>query len=86
MIKKIKKMITEDIGWYGTIAILTAYALLNFSIISANSLSYQILNGTGALAIVYHSFKKKDYQPGVLNVMWFILAMIGIIRIIITSN
>jgi len=78
-----KKIIDEIIGWYGTIAILLAYALLSFGIFTADNIYYQLLNGTGALGIVLISFKKKTYQPGVLNIIWAFIAFIAIINILI---
>ena len=78
-----KKIIDEIIGWYGTVAIVLAYALLSFRVINSTNLLYQILNGTGAIGIVYISFKKKAYQPGVLNMIWAIIATIAIIRLLI---
>ena len=78
-----KNLKDEVIGWYGTVAIVAAYALLSFGFISSNSLMYQILNGTGALGIVYISFKKRAYQPAVLNVIWAIIASIVIIKILL---
>lgn len=77
-----QKLIHETIGWYGTCAIVIAYALVSFNLLSTSSFIYQIMNGTGALGIVYISFKKKAYQPGVLNVIWAIIAFIAIIRIL----
>lgn len=77
-----KKKIIEIFGWYGTIAIVLAYALLSFSLISSTSLSYQLLNLTGALGIVVVAYSKKDYQPTVLNIIWFLVALIAIINIL----
>ena len=77
-----KKIIDESIGWYGTCAIVIAYALVSFELLSSSSFLYQIMNGTGALGIVYISFKKKAYQPGVLNIIWAIIALIAIIRLL----
>ena len=77
-----KKYIEEVIGWYGTVAIVAAYAMSSFGILPSNSLIYQILNGTGALGIVYISLKKKAYQPGVLNIIWAVIALIAIINIL----
>ncbi|PIR74659.1 MAG: transporter [Candidatus Magasanikbacteria bacterium CG10_big_fil_rev_8_21_14_0_10_47_10] len=74
--------LNEIIGWYGTVAIITAYALLSFDFLSAKSLLYQILNATGALGIVYISFRKKAYQPGVLNIVWAVIASIALLQII----
>ncbi len=77
-----QKIIDESIGWYGTCAIVLAYALLSFDFLSPSTFLYQILNGTGALGIVYISFKKKAYQPGFLNVIWAVIALIAIIRLL----
>jgi len=78
-----QKIIDEAIGWYGTFAIVIAYALVSFNVLSASTFLYQILNVTGALGIVYISIKKKAYQPGVLNIIWAIIALIAIIRLLI---
>jgi hypothetical protein len=76
------KKLIELFGWYGTCAIVLAYVMVSFSIISSVSLQYQLLNLTGALGIVVVSFYKKTYQPGVLNVIWFVVALIAIISIL----
>jgi hypothetical protein len=78
-----KQVLEEIIGWYGTVAIVSAYAMLSFGAILPNSIIYQILNCSGALGIVYISFKKKAYQPGVLNIIWAIIAAIAIIRLFV---
>lgn len=69
-------------GWYGTVSIILAYALVSFSFLTPTSILYQILNGTGALGIVAISFHKKTYQPGVLNVLWAIIAFFAIGKIL----
>ena len=77
-----RKQIVETFGWYGTAAIIGAYALSSFSIIKPDSLIYQILNLTGALGIVTDTWFKKDYQPAVLNIVWSIIAAIAILNIL----
>lgn len=77
-----KKIIIEILGWYGMVAIVLAYIFVSFSFLSSNSIWYQILNGTGAVGIVTVSFYKKAYQPGILNIIWSIIAVIAIINII----
>ncbi|QQS15764.1 MAG: hypothetical protein IPK84_00130 [Candidatus Moraniibacteriota bacterium] len=59
-----------------------AYALISFSFLTPTSIVYQLLNGTGALGIVAISFHKKTYQPGVLNVLWAIIAFFAIGKIL----
>lgn len=77
-----KSKLINIYGWYGTVAIILAYILVSFSILSANNIWYQVLNGTGSLGIVIESFYKKDYQPGVLNIVWSVVAFIAIIKLI----
>jgi hypothetical protein len=72
--------LVELYGWYGMAAILLAYALASFSVIDARGLPFQILNGTGALGIVLVSFRRKAYQPGVLNIAWTLIAIAAIIK------
>lgn len=43
-----KNFINEIIGWYGMAAILLAYSLVSFNLLSASDIIYQILNFTGA--------------------------------------
>ena len=72
----------EIFGWYGTVAIVVAYALVSFQIFQPLNIWYQLLIGTGALGIITDAFYKKDYQPGVLNAIWFIIAVIAIFKIL----
>lgn len=70
----------ELFGWYGTVAIVTAYALVSFSVLQPTDIAYQLLNGTGALGIVLVSLHKRAYQPGMLNIVWTIIAAVAIIK------
>ena len=71
----------EIIGWYGMVAIVSAYALLSFSLLSSDTLLYQFLNLSGAIGIAFISFRKKAFQPGVLNLIWTAIALVAIIKI-----
>ncbi len=75
-----KTKIIEIYEWYGVIAIVIAYALISFSVLQTTNIWYQFLNISGALGIVIGSFYKKDYQSGVLNIVWIIIAIIAIAR------
>jgi hypothetical protein len=70
------------LGWYGVIAILLAYALSSFSILSNQSFLYHTLNGTGALGIVIDTYKDRDFQPMTLNIVWAIIALVSIVKIL----
>ena len=76
------KTLANILGWYGTLAIVAAYIMVSFSFLSAHSLLFQILNGTGAIGIVTISLYDKDYQAVVLNIVWIIIALIAILNIL----
>ena len=78
-----KTKLIEVFGWYGTVAIILAYVLVSFSVLDATNVWYQILNATGALGIVLVSFHKKNYQPGVLNIIWTIIAVVAIVKMVL---
>src|SRR5260221_13061492 len=77
-----EQKIIEIIGWYGTIAIVSAYALSSFGMLRSSDFLYQLLNFTGAIGIVIDAFSKKDYQPGVLNVIWAVIALVAVVKIL----
>ena len=74
---------SEIEGWYGVSAILIAYSLISLSIINSSNIVYILLNFTGAIGLFYSSYKKKDYQPMILNIIWIIIAIISLIKLII---
>jgi hypothetical protein len=76
-----KNKFVEIIGWYGAAAILGAYTLVSSSIIQSDSMSFQLLNLTGAAALIYLNYVKKVYQVVVLNAFWFAVAGIALINI-----
>ncbi len=77
------KTLIELFGWYGMIAIVSAYALISFSVIQSTDFAYQALNASGALGIVIVSFNKRAYQPGVLNVIWLVIAVVAIAKMLL---
>ena len=77
------KIIFKFLGWYGVLAILAAYVLLNLSFFDAKNIFYQLLNFTGALAIVFSSLRKKDYPPVILNLIWALVAFGILVKIIL---
>ncbi|MFN3188015.1 MAG: CBU_0592 family membrane protein [Candidatus Paceibacteria bacterium] len=76
------KIFVEIFGWYGMIAIVTAYGLVSFAILQPTDMTYQLLNITGALGLGIVSFYKKAYQPGVLNIIWILIAVVAIGQIL----
>lgn len=68
----------EYFAWYGAVAVLLAYMLSSFSLISNNGIIYLILNATGSAGIAIISLKKKAYQPAALNIIWLIVTLVAL--------
>lgn len=73
----------ELAGWVGTLLILSAYALVSFGWLAASHVAYPLMNAFGSLGIILVSFRKKAYQPGILNVIWVGIALAALIRILL---
>ena len=76
-------MLIEIGGWYGVTAVLLAYMLVSFSIISSHSWTYQLLNFTGAIGVLIISYMKRAKQPALLNFVWAVIALIALIKLAI---
>ncbi len=83
MIAAVKTTLTEIAGWYGAAAIVLAYALVTFGALDNQGVPYQLLNLTGAAGIVALSLTKGALQPAVLNVIWFLVALVALARIVL---
>jgi hypothetical protein len=78
-----KPRIVSFIGWYGVAATIIAYFLVSFSWLPATSLTYQLLNLTGALGVTYETWIKRDYQPFWLNLIWAGIAAVALFNLFI---
>lgn len=76
------RTITEITGWVGVLAILGAYAGLSFHWLSPTSIPYLMLNAVGSLGVVIDAANQKNWQPVVLNSVWFLIALYGITQFI----
>jgi hypothetical protein len=70
----------EILGWIGVLFILVAYTLVTLEIIKPSDIAYSAMNLLGAVGIIVSSYKKRDFQPVLLNGVWIVVAIIGIVR------
>lgn len=66
-------------GWYGTAAILSAYAALSTGVIAQGAL-YQTLNLTGAVGVGVICYLRRTWQPFWLEVAWALIAAFALLR------
>ena len=69
------------VGWVGAACVLAAYALGAFGFLSVQSWLYLVLNGFGAICLIYENAAQKDYPVIALNSVWLIVALIGLARV-----
>ena len=73
----------ELFGWCSMVAILAAYAAVQFEILLPKDLLYLLLNLTGSIGIVAVSVLKQNPQPAVLNLIWALIAIVGVIKFLV---
>lgn len=70
---------SEAMGWIGILLVLAAYCLTVFSVISGDSLLFMAMNLVGAIGIAVDAWEDKNIQPVVLNIVWGVVAVIGLV-------
>lgn len=73
----------EGLGWMSVAAIVGGYAATTFDLLETDSVMYLCLNLFGAVGIIISSLDNKNYQPIVLNVVWAVIAGVGLMRVFI---
>lgn len=72
----------EVFGWVGAALLLIGYMLVSFSVIPGNGILYQLINLVGSLGILAIALYKRDWQPGILNLVWAAIAFVAVVRIL----
>lgn len=81
MKKNNKQLVSEILGWYGMLALILAYYLVTFSIISAQGIEFQLLNITGSAGLLAVAFVKKVTQSVLLNLFWITIGLVAVYQI-----
>jgi len=73
-------VLTEIIGWAGTLVLLAAYALTTTGRISGQSLAYQLLNIAGAAAVAVNVIAHRAWPAALLEVGWAVIGVVTLVR------
>jgi hypothetical protein len=73
-------LLAEVAGWYGTAAILSAFALSSFHVLDVHDIAYLLLNLTGAACVGWTCWRKRAWQAFWLEAVWALVAAIGLAR------
>lgn len=71
--------LAECFGWYGTLAILGAYAASSLRWVE-QGLTYQLLNLTGAAGVGLVCWYRRTWQAFWLEVAWIGIAAVALLR------
>lgn len=70
------------IGIIGSILILIGFIIDEFTKIGKDTLSYNLINFTGASILSYYAFIVVSWPFLILNVIWTIVAIVKIVQIL----
>jgi len=76
------ELLIEILGWVGSIEVVAAYALNSYQKIKSDSLTFQLLNLSGAIFLIINSVYMEAYPFTFINSVWSVIAIVAIIGII----
>lgn len=71
----------DVIGLIGVAAYLSAYGLLQLGILKVEDGRYALLNGVGALAILYSLIYDFNLPSFITQTAWLVLTIVGFVRL-----
>ena len=72
-------MVTQVLGWLGTVAYLTAYILLTTKKIQSDRPLFHMLNIIGAAGLIIHALHLEDFPNVAINLVWGLIAIGAIV-------
>lgn len=82
----ISTSISGLLGWAGTFFYLLAYLLLSLRKLSANSITYHVMNMLGGLGMIVHAIFLNDRPNIIVNLVWAAIAVLAIFLIVLKPN
>lgn len=70
------------LGWIGSAAVISAYALISLNKLNSRSGVYQVLNLAGSLCLVVNTAYYRAYPSTLVNIVWLVIAGLALIRIV----
>lgn len=76
------ELLINILGWIGSIEVIAAYGLNSYQKIKSDSITFQLLNLTGAIFLIINSIYKQAYPFTFINSVWSVIAIVAIVGII----
>jgi hypothetical protein len=68
------------IGWIGALSYVLGYLLLSLRVVSAERVTFHLLNSIGGCCLVIHSVFLNDIPNFFVNLVWMLIALYSIVR------
>jgi hypothetical protein len=73
-------------GWLGSVAVISAYALISSNRVNSRSRVYQALNLFGSVCLVVNTGYYHAFPSTVVNLVWLAIAAFTLVRIVRSGN
>ena len=78
--------VSNEVGIIGVILVLLAYFLLQWRKLRSDGFIYSFINLVGAVGILYSLFFEWNLSAFVIEVVWVLISIYGIVRFFITKK
>lgn len=72
----------DIVGWIGSAAVVSAYALISLNKLNSRSRVYQVLNLVGSVGLVVNTAYYRAYPSTFVNIVWLVIAAFALVRIV----
>jgi hypothetical protein len=69
------KLLIDILGWIGSLEVIAAYGLNSFQRLKSDSLTFQLLNFTGAIFLIVNTVYYGAYPSTFINIVWVLIAI-----------
>lgn len=79
-------ILLEILGGVGAVMVLAAYGLNSYQKIRSDSWWFLLLNILGGIILIVYTVAKSAWANTIINVVWVIIAIPGIIKLLTKSR
>ena len=73
--------LADILGWVGSVEILAAFGLNSFQKVKSDSVTFQLLNLSGATFLIINSIVHQAYPFTFINSVWAVISLTALVKI-----
>ena len=74
------KLTIDILGWIGSVEVILAYGLISNGKLDSQSVTYQLLNLTGAILLIINTIFYGAYPSTFINIVWVGIAVVALAK------